>query len=114
MKELKWLTIYQLITKESILFLHKVIYNDKPLAINEFITFSLSKSDFYRKSRKPIISEYHDSKKVRKSLIYMSIFLFNKLPDEIRNKNPKRLSKFLQENIHYYFPFDRILKYDPG
>ena len=29
-------------------------------------------------------------------------------------KNPKRLSKYLQENIHYYFPFDKIINYDSG
>ena len=44
----------------------------------------------------------------------MGIFLYNKLPNDIKDNNPKSLSKYLQENIYYYFPFDRILNYDRG
>ena len=88
MNNLKWLTAYQLIAKEAILFLHKVIYNNQPQAINNSITFSLCKSQNIRSTRKPIISEYYNSKKVRKSLIYMGIYLYNMLPTSIINKKP--------------------------
>ena len=114
MQQLKWLTAYQLITKESVLFMHKVIFNNQPQAISDLITFSLSNNQNHRAARKPIIIDIHNSKKVKKSLIYMGTFLYNKLPLDIKNKNPKRLSKYLQDNIHHYFPFDRILNYDPG
>ena len=114
MSDLKWLTAYQLITKETIMFIHKIIYDNQPKSITNLITFSLSKSQNHRSSRKSLIAEDHKSKRVRKSIIYMANFLYNHLPNDIRNKNPKRLSKFLQENFKYYYPFDRIMKYDPG
>ena len=114
MNELKWLTAYQLIAKEAILFNHKVIYNNQPQAICNLITFSLSKSQNICSARKPIIAEYHNSKKVSKSLIYMGIYLYNKLPSAITNKNPKHLSLYLKNNTHLYYPFDRIPTYDPG
>ena len=114
MNQLKWITAYQLITKEAILFMHKVIFNNQPKAICDLITFSLANTNNHRSSRKPLVIDDHSSKRVKKSLIYMGIYLYNKLPNEIRNYNPKKLSKFLQENIHYHFPFYRILNYDLG
>ena len=65
MKELKWLTAYQLITKEAVLFMHKVIYNNQPQAISELITFSISNNVNIRATRKPIIINIHNSKKVK-------------------------------------------------
>ena len=114
MNELKWLTAYQMIAKEAILFIHKVIYNNQPQAICNLITFSLSKSQNICSARKPIIAEYHNSKKVSKSLIYMGIYLYNKLPSAKINKNPKCLSIYLNNHMHLYYPFDRIPTYDPG
>ena len=48
------------------------------------------------------------------TISHMVTFLYNQLPNDIENKNPKRLSKYLQENIDFYFPFTRIDNYDPG
>ena len=50
--------------------------------------------------------------KAKKSLIYKSIYLLNKLPYKIRTYNPKKLSKYLQSNIGEYFPIDRITNFE--
>ena len=44
----------------------------------------------------------------------MGIYLYNKLTYKIICKNPKQLSKYLQNNINYHYDFDRIPKYEPG
>ena len=41
MSELKWITAYQIITKETVLFIHKVIHDNQPKAITNLLTFSL-------------------------------------------------------------------------
>ena len=84
MSKLKWLTAYQVIMKESVLFIHKVIFNNQPKSTWDLITFWLNSSQNYRSSRKPIVIDDHHSKKVKKSLIYMAIYLYNKLPYEIK------------------------------
>ena len=114
MSELKQLSIYQLVTKESVLFIHKIIYENQPKSISNLITFSLSNSKNHRSAHKSIMVEDHNSKRTQKSVIYMSNHLYNYLPSDIKNKNPKSLSKYLQSNIKDYYPFDRIQKYDPG
>ena len=114
MDKLNWLTAYQIIIKESVLFIHKVVFNNQPKAITDLITFSLNNSQNIRQVRKPIVIEDHKSLKAKKSIIYLGIFLYNKLPTDIVLKNPKCLSHYLQENMHNFYNFDKILKYDPG
>ena len=114
MNELNWLPIYQIITKETILFYHKVIFENQPPAITKYISYSLANSQNCRQSRKPLIKDSHRSKKMFQTIFHMANFMLNKLPTEIRLYNPKKMSKYLQKNISLYFPFDRIIRYDPG
>ena len=114
MSELNLLPIYQMITKESILFFHKVVFDNQPAAITQYISFSLSNSQNCRQSRKSLIKENHPSKKMYQTILHMANFMFNKLPTDIRLFNPKKISKYLQTNMSLYFPFDRIVRYDPG
>jgi len=59
-------------------------------------------------------SDDHQSQKAHRSLLYMGIYLYNKLVNLEKNINPKKLSKFLKKNLNYYFPIDRIMKIDHG
>ena len=110
MSELKMLTIQQLITKEAILFIHKVLFNERPSSILKFVTYGVKESQGVRKVCKPRIKYEHNSDKVRQSLLYRSVFLYGLLDYELRFFIPKKLSKYLQENIIYIFPHDKILK----
>ena len=78
MQELGWLTAYQLITKETILFVHKTLYNSKPISIYELFTFSINETQNIRSIRKPMVRDYHQSQKAHRSLLYMGIYLYNK------------------------------------
>lgn len=113
MKELNWLTIPHLIMKESILFIHRVMYENLPKSIFDFYTFSHNNSQNVRSVRKPMVKTPNNSEKAKKSLIYKSVYLLNKLPNEIRNYNKKKLSKYLQQNMNIYFSGDKICAYDP-
>ena len=110
MKELKMLTIHHLIVKETILFIHKVIFNTSPDSINELLTYSVNGSQNIRSIRKPRVKVNHNSEKVRQSLIYRSVFHYNLLQYDLRMYNPKKLSKYLQNNIIYIFPNNIIPK----
>ena len=114
MNELSWLPIYQMVTKETILFFHKVVFDNQPPAITKYISFSLSNSQNCRQSRKSLIIQNHKSKKMYQTIFHMANFLLNKLPTDIRLKNTKQLSKYLQYIIGDYFPFDQIMRYEPG
>ena len=111
MNKLKFMTIYHMITKESILFIQKKIYNQSPDAINKLITYGYN-DNYVRKVRKPRVKVICNSSKLRDSLLYRSIFLHNSLEYDLRNYNPKKLTKYLKENIQYIFPYHKILKED--
>ena len=114
MKELNWLNAYQIVTKETIIFIHKIIYDNKPKAMTQFFTFSLINSHNHRFCRKSIVTEKIPSNKGKKSLIFFGNHLYNTLSNDLKFKNPKQLSKYLQNNIGYLFPFDRLPNFDPG
>ena len=48
MYELKWNTIYQIIMKESIILIHKSVYENKPKAVTQFYTYSLNSNNNIR------------------------------------------------------------------
>ena len=114
MKELNWLNAYQIVTKETIIFIHKIIYDNQPKAMTQFFTFSLTNSQNHRFCRKSIVTENISSSKGKKSLIFFGNHLYNTLPNNLKLKNPKQLSKYLQNHISYHFPFDRLPNFDPG
>ena len=113
MKELKWINPYQIITKETLLFILKIIFENQPKAMTQFFTFSLVNSQNHRFCRKSIIADKIPSNKGKKSLTFGN-YLYNTLSNELKLKNPKQLSKCLQNNIGYLFPFDQLPNFDPG
>merc|ERR1712177_43472 len=108
MAELKILTVHQMIVRDSILFIHKVLTKKTPGGI--FNLFCQSNSENVREVKKYRMKIVHKSSKVTNSLFYRSLFLFNCLPTDIRNCNVKKMSKYLQDNINYIFPYNRIPK----
>ena len=103
MKKLEMLTIPHLIVKESILFMHKVIFNKNPKCIFKLLEYNSQDSGNIRKVRKMGVKEDIIYEKVRQSLLYRSLFLLNTLEYDCRSMNPKKLSQYLKENIMYIF-----------
>merc|ERR1712240_90314 len=55
MKELNMLTIHNMIVKETILFIHKVLYNNSPSVLYNLISYSSVDDNDVRSVRKPRI-----------------------------------------------------------
>ena len=108
MAEIRIITVHQMIMKESILFIHKVLSRKSPGVI--FNLFSQSNTENIRGVRKFRVKSTHKSNKVTNSLFYRAIYLFNCLELEVRNFKVKKLSKYLQDNLKYIFPYNKIPK----
>ena len=110
MKEVKMLTVHHLIIKESIGFIHKIIFNENPKCIFKLLEYNSQESGNIRKVRKMRIKYDIIYEKVRQSLLYRSLFLLNTLEYDLRSMNPKKLSQYLKENIIYIFANNKIPK----
>merc|ERR1712115_673166 len=110
MTDLKILTVQQMVIKESIQFIHKVISNKLPSVIFNLFTQSNCKNDNIRGVRKYMVKKSHKSNKVTNSLFYRALYLFNCLETDVRNYKTKKLSKYLQDNLKYIFPLNKIPK----
>ena len=66
MNELKWLTIYYLITKENIVFIRRVVLSDLPIAITELITPSLHNLRSIRSLCKIIVKDNQNKPSIAK------------------------------------------------
>ena len=110
MKEVKMLTVHHLIIKESIGFIHKIIFNENPKCIFKLLEYNSQESGNIRKVRKMRIKYDIIYEKVRQSLLYRSLFLLNTLEYDLRSMNPKKLSRYLKENIIYIFANNKIPK----
>ena len=110
MKKLGWVTYSQMITIESVNFIHKCIFDDTPRTINELITFSLNRENNVRSIRKPILKENVNSLRGNQSLIPRAIFLYNSLPDIFRTYNYKKFKKCSKKYIMENFQINCIPK----
>merc|ERR1712115_86028 len=108
MAKLRILTVHQMVMKESIQFIHKVLSKKSPGVI--FNLFSQSNMDNIRGVRKFRVELSHKSNKVTNSLFYRALYLFNCLETEVRNFKVKKVSKYLQDNLKYIFPYNKIPK----
>merc|ERR1711954_2013 len=108
MAELRIQTVHLMIIRESIQFIHKVLSKKAPGFIYEL--FTQSNLENVRGVRKYRVKNNHKSSKVANSLFYRAIYLFNCLDNEVRNYNVKKLSKYLQDNIRYIFPYNKVPK----
>ena len=108
MSELRIQTVHLMIIRESIQFIHKVLSKKAPGVIYEL--FTQSNLENVRGIRKYRVKINHKSSKVTNSLFYRAIYLFNCLETEVRNYKVKKLSKYLQDNIKYIFPYNKVPK----
>merc|ERR1711954_532362 len=108
MSELRIQTVHQMIVRESIQFIHKVLSKKSPGVIfNLFIQSNLANVRGVRKYR---VKTTHKSNRVTNSLFYRAIYLYNCLENDVRNYKLKQMSKYLQDNIKYIFPYNKIPK----
>ena len=110
MAELRILTVHQMVMKESIQFIHKVLINKSPGVIFNLFYQSNCNIDNIREVRKFWVKITHKSNKVTNSLFYRALYLYNCLSTEVQNYKVKKLSKYLQDNIKYIFPYNKIPK----
>ena len=92
------------------MFIHKVIFNEKPNGLFKLITFGTKDNVMVRKVRKPRVKIETKHSRLRNTLIYSSVYLYGQLEGNLRLYNPKKLAKYLKENIMYIFPHDKILR----
>ena len=110
MADLNMVTIHHLIIKETIQFIHKIIYNNSPSSITKLIIYSIHKSQNIRSVRKPRILKIHSAEKVSQSLFYRAVYLYNELDYETRMYNSQKLAKYLLNYIVHSFPNNKIPK----
>ena len=96
MNKLEFNTINHMIIKESI---HKVIFNNEPISLFKMIDFESKNNNNYRKVRKPIMKVVPKYEKASQSLIYRALYLYNRLVEDVRNKNPTQLANYLKKYI---------------
>ena len=108
MSDLRIQTVHQLIVKESIQFIHKVLTRKSPAVIYDL--FMQSNLDNVRETRKWRVKIDHKSSSVTNSLYYRAVYFFNCLDNDVRNYSVKKLSKYLQDNITYIFPYNKVPK----
>ena len=110
MNELNMITIHHLIIKETLLFIHKILYNEKPEVIFRLFTYSRANNENIRSVRKPMVKNCPKISKIFQSLFYRAIYMYNCLDHDLKIYNPKKLSKHLQKYIGYIFPNNKIPK----
>merc|ERR1711889_40981 len=101
MAELRILTVHQMVMRDSIQFIHKVLIKKTPGVIFNLFCQSNCKLENIREVRKFMVKISHKLNKVTNSLYYRAIYLYNCLSSEVRNYKVKKLSKYLQDNIIY-------------
>ena len=110
MTQLRIMMVQQMVMKESIQFIHKILNTQSPAIIFKLFTQSNGKDENIRGVKKFRVKLSHKLTKVTNSLFYRSLYLFNCLEFDVRNFKVKKLSKYLQENIKYIFPLNKIPK----
>ena len=74
MDKLNWLTAYQIITKEAVLFTHKIVFNKQPQSITNLIIFSLIRFQNVHSAQKPMEKTYE--KMIGYSILESSVSRF--------------------------------------
>ena len=70
MKNLNWSTYYHIVITETIMLMHKCIFENTPSTITELITISLNRSENIRSVQKPMVINQTNSIKEKQTIIY--------------------------------------------
>ena len=73
MSKLNWLTIPHMIAKESILFLHKISFENIPKSLFNLYTYSYNNSKNVRSNRKIMVKNISNSEIVKKKLWFSNL-----------------------------------------
>ena len=112
LKELNWLSLPQLIVHESVKSIHKIVFNNSPNAITQYICFSLHRSELVRSIRKPLVIKPPKSEKARAAFLHRAVYIYNTLPDSIRILNVRKFAEKAKEYIFYNKSLTHIDKID--
>merc|ERR1712240_340878 len=108
MSKINWSTYYHILIYESIMLIHKSVFEGTPQTIMDLITFSLNRTKNIRSIRKPLMKEQTNSSKLQQTVMFKSVYLYNLFPGQLRTYIPKKLKKHLKEFIYQYFPNNNI------
>ena len=73
--------------------IHKIFFDQQPNLIMEYSTYSSSNTDNIQTIRKPMLIDNIDNTTISRTLLYKGLIIYNKVPDEMKYKNPKLFSK---------------------
>ena len=111
LNNLKWLSIPQMICYQSLLLVHKLSMENKPLALTKYLYHSLHRSELERYVRKPSVAKRYKTAITKNSFIHRSVYIYNNiLPDMIRSYTDKKYKNTLKKHISTYFHTKNIPK----
>ena len=74
----------------------------------EYSTYSSSNTDNIQTIRKPMLIDNIDNTTISRTLLYKGLIIYNKVPDEMKYKNPKLFSKKIVNYIKTNYLCDKI------
>ena len=110
MKELKWYTFFHILIIESTTFLHKCLFENIPTSITNLLCFSLTRSQNLRSVRKVRMMENTMYFKDSQTLLHRAVFLYNKLPAEIKGYHVKKFKKYASIYVTENFANNNVPK----
>ena len=84
--------------------IHKIFFDQQPNLIMEYSTYSSSNTDNIQTIRKPMLIDNIDNTTISRTLLYKGLIIYNKVPDEMKYKNPKLFSKKIVNYIKNKLP----------
>ena len=110
LQELNWISFPQMVCYQSLKLIHKISYNNEPLALTKYLYHSQVRSELARYVRKPSVQIQYSSAKMKNSFFHRAIYLYNRIPDEVRLNPLKKFSKLVKEYIFHNYDLKTIPK----
>merc|ERR1712105_100885 len=92
LKKLDWLSFPQTIVFQSLKLIHKVSFEQEPIALNNYLNHNLERSDISRLVRKPRVKRLYKTAKTKNTFLHRSIFIYNNPPDTFRFESKKKFA----------------------
>ena len=87
---LNWPSIHHMVMAEALKITHKVVFDDNPPSLSKLFSYSLQRSDISRLSRKPFMIQKSSTAKLSQSVLFRSIFIYNKLSETTPKYSPEK------------------------
>ena len=108
LKQLNWVSYYQMLIIGATKMFHKVILYGKPPSYNNYIKQSLINTEGTRKVRHSYINRNSTTTKTSNSLFYRAVKIYNTLPIELKNLEYKVFNKRIKDIVRKYYRLDRV------